>query len=59
MAHDLQDDLEVVAAGDDYSFDFDDDAGGDGFQTSGGAASQSHDMVRCQPPLWFTASSAI
>ena len=37
MAHDLQDDLEVVADGDDYDLDFD----GDGLQTSGGA-SQSH-----------------
>uniref|UniRef100_A0ACD5WYY4 Uncharacterized protein n=1 Tax=Avena sativa TaxID=4498 RepID=A0ACD5WYY4_AVESA len=41
MAHDLQDDLEFVAAGDDYDFEFDQGAGGDGFQISGGA-SQSH-----------------
>jgi len=41
MAHDLREDLEVVAAGDDYGFEFDDDAGGDGFQISGGA-SHSH-----------------
>jgi hypothetical protein len=42
MSHDLQDDLEVVGAGDDYGFsEFDHHAGGDGFQTSGGP-SQSH-----------------
>jgi hypothetical protein len=38
MSHDLQDDLEVVGASDDYGFEFDDDAGGEGFQTSGGAS---------------------
>ncbi|KAK1649780.1 hypothetical protein QYE76_067585 [Lolium multiflorum] len=38
MSHDLQNDLEVVGAGDDYGFEFDDDAGGEGFQTSGGAS---------------------
>ncbi|KAF7054501.1 hypothetical protein CFC21_062164 [Triticum aestivum] len=38
MAHDLQDDLEFVAAGHDYDdFEFD-DAGGNGFRTSGGAS---------------------
>ncbi|XP_051214550.1 uncharacterized WD repeat-containing protein C2A9.03 isoform X2 [Lolium perenne] len=43
MSHDLQNDLEVVGASDDYGFEFDDDAGGEGFQTSGGA-SRSHMM---------------
>ncbi|KAF7042036.1 hypothetical protein CFC21_051739 [Triticum aestivum] len=38
MAHDLQDDLEFVAAGHDYDdFEFD-DAGGNGLRTSGGAS---------------------
>uniref|UniRef100_A0ACD5YLT6 Uncharacterized protein n=1 Tax=Avena sativa TaxID=4498 RepID=A0ACD5YLT6_AVESA len=41
MSHDLRDDLELVAGGDDYDFEFEDGAGGDGLQTSGGA-SQSH-----------------
>ncbi|XP_037425430.1 uncharacterized WD repeat-containing protein C2A9.03-like isoform X1 [Triticum dicoccoides] len=43
MAHDLQDDLEFVAAGHDYDdFEFD-DAGGNGFRTSGGASQHQLD----------------
>ncbi|KAI4993847.1 hypothetical protein ZWY2020_008160 [Hordeum vulgare] len=37
MAQDLQDDLELVAAGHDYDFEFD-DAVGNGFRASGGAS---------------------
>ncbi|KAM3229539.1 hypothetical protein ACQJBY_060403 [Aegilops geniculata] len=43
MAHDLQDDLEFVAAGHDYDdFEFE-DAGGNGFRTSGGASQHQLD----------------
>ncbi|WVZ57126.1 hypothetical protein U9M48_007555 [Paspalum notatum var. saurae] len=44
MAHDLCDDLELVAAADDFDFDFDGDDGvfRDGFPAASGAASDSH-----------------